>query len=188
MQIHQFQASYQPEQDRVLVRVNTFSGEELRFWLTRRLTLRLFPYISQMSKQRLLTSPAATSHDGANACALAEFAKQEVLQRADFNKPFDSHGADLPLGQTPMLTTAVHIAPATGDSYRLKFEERVADGAGTRSIELTLEPPLLVGLLHVLEKVLEQTDWGVVNPASDHPEESSALDLFEAAVPTKYLN
>ena len=34
--INQLQMSYSPEEDRVLLRLNTTSAEEFRFWLTRR--------------------------------------------------------------------------------------------------------------------------------------------------------
>ena len=34
MQIHQMSVSYLPEQDRILMRVNTVEGEEMRMWLT----------------------------------------------------------------------------------------------------------------------------------------------------------
>ena len=36
MNIHQLSVTYLPEQDRILARVNTTAGEEMRLWLTRR--------------------------------------------------------------------------------------------------------------------------------------------------------
>ena len=41
MQIHQMSVTYLPEQDRILMRINTTEGEEMRMWLTRRLMVGL---------------------------------------------------------------------------------------------------------------------------------------------------
>ena len=35
MQIHQLSVSYQAEQDRLLLRVSSTDGQEMRLWLTR---------------------------------------------------------------------------------------------------------------------------------------------------------
>ena len=41
MHIHQLNVSHVERQDRLLLRLNTQTAEEFRFWLTRRMTLRL---------------------------------------------------------------------------------------------------------------------------------------------------
>ena len=41
--INQLQMSYSPEEDRVLLRLNTTSAEEFRFWLTRRYCQLMVP-------------------------------------------------------------------------------------------------------------------------------------------------
>ena len=43
MNIHQLSARYNQEQDRILVRINSTEGTEMRLWFTRRLTLALWP-------------------------------------------------------------------------------------------------------------------------------------------------
>jgi hypothetical protein len=193
VQIHQFQASYQAEQDRILLRLNTRSGEELRLWLTRRMIKSLLPHMAQAATR--LTPPATPSspgnHDGTRPDALAEFRKQEVLQQSDFRTPFDAEAALLPLGHEPLLTTAIHVTALSEASWSLTFDGHTPGTPGTRSIELTLESALLLGLVHVIDTVLQHADWGLRSSAAETPPKSASQDLSDAwasALPPKYLN
>src|SRR5438132_14300109 len=102
MKIHQLSVNYIAEQDRVLVRINTAASEEVRLWLTRRLMLGLWPLLSRLLTQHLLKLEAAgTSLDAAGEDLkkmLADFRKEEFLQEADFETPYDDNQAVLPLG------------------------------------------------------------------------------------------
>jgi hypothetical protein len=66
------------------VRLNTHAGEELRLWLTRRMVKNLFPHMLQASAELAAPPALVASHDGADRRALAEFKKQETLQKTDF--------------------------------------------------------------------------------------------------------
>ena len=92
MQIHQMSVSYLPEQDRILMRINTMEGEETRLWLTRRLMVGLWPLLSKLltEHQHKLES-AGASLTGATPelkKMLADFRKEEFLQHADFDTPY----------------------------------------------------------------------------------------------------
>ena len=188
MKIHQLQASYQMEQDRVLVRLNTLSGEELRLWLTRRLIRNLFPHMMQAATALTDTQAPLVSHDGADRAALTQFRKQESLQQADFDTPFNTEASVLPMGKEPLLATAVHITPSEDGSLRIGFEEKIPDTAGVRSFEVTLDPPLLHGFMHLLELTLKHADWGIQLVKQNPPNDAHAMDAFAAAEPPKYLN
>ena len=54
MQIHQMSVTYLPEQDRILLRINTTEGEETRMWLTRRLMVGLWPLLTKLLTDHLL--------------------------------------------------------------------------------------------------------------------------------------
>ena len=92
MQIHQLSVTYLAEQDRILLRVNTHRGEEMRMWLTRRLMVGLWPLLSKLLTEHLLKlESAGASLEGADAelkKMLAEFRKEEFLQHADFDTPY----------------------------------------------------------------------------------------------------
>lgn len=186
--IHQLQAAYQIEQDRILVRINTHAGEELRLWLTRRMVKNLFPHMIKACTELVSTLPQQASHDGADSRALTEFSKQESLRQADFQTPFDNQALTLPMGDEPLLATTVHIATSAGGTLRLGFEEKLPAGAKTRSFEVTLSPTLLHGLLHLLETALKQADWGLTLGEVEKHKNAQLLDAFATAEPPRYLN
>ena len=49
MNIHQLSVTFVNEQDRLLVRVNSTDGEELRVWFTRRLMRDLLPLLTRIA-------------------------------------------------------------------------------------------------------------------------------------------
>lgn len=48
-QLHQVNASYIPEQDRLLLKINTTGQTEFRFWITRRYLALLWQVLRQMA-------------------------------------------------------------------------------------------------------------------------------------------
>jgi hypothetical protein len=176
MQIHQMSVTYLPEQDRILMRINTVEGEEMRMWLTRRLMVGLWPLMTRMLTEHLLKlESAGASLSGANPelkKMLAEFRKEEFLQHADFETPYKEGQQRLPLGEEPLLVTDVDATPLAGGPLRLNFNERAAGGdAKPRSFQLEMQPKLVQGLMHLLEQALQQSQWRepFVPPAAAEP-------------------
>lgn len=176
------------EHDRILVRLNTHAGEELRLWLTRRMVKNLFPHMIEASTQLVNPQTQPASHDGANSRALTQFRRQESLQQADFNTPFNTQVSVLPIGSEPLLATTVHITAGESGSLRIGFEENVPGVAASRSFEVTLGPSLLHGFLHLLESALKHADWGITLGEVGALDETRPTDAFAAAVPPRYLN
>lgn len=155
--------SYLPEQDRVLLRVNTTEGEEMRLWLTRRLLAGLWPLLTRLLSDHLLRTEAAGSlldrDDESLRSMLADFRKEEFLRHADFDTPFREADSRLPLGEEPLLVTDVDASASPAGQLRLGFNERPAQGASPRSFQLELEPRLMQGLMHLLDQALAQAQW-----------------------------
>ena len=87
MNIHQLSVIYVDEQDRILVRVNTLQGQELRFWFTRRLTLGLMPLLDRAVTDHVARQGGpATSHvaamDDLSRKAVAQFQRGAQARRA----------------------------------------------------------------------------------------------------------
>jgi hypothetical protein len=182
MNIHQLSVTYLPEQDRILARINTTAGEEMRLWLTRRLMVGLWPLLSKVMTGHLLRLEAAgSSLETAGEelkSMLADFRKQEFLQSADFDTPYQENQASLPLGEEPLLVTDVDAAPLPNGRLRLSFNEGTQDKAAVaepRRFEMEMEPRLMQGLLHLLEQALTQSRWrepfqpAPANEDSTHP-------------------
>jgi hypothetical protein len=164
MQIHQMSVTYLPEQDRILMRINTTEGEEMRMWLTRRLMVGLWPLMSKLLTEHLLKlESAGASLSGANPelkKMLADFRKEEFLQHADFDTPYKEGQHRLPLGEEPLLVTDVDATPLSSGPLRLNFNERPPQGdAKPRSFQMEMQPKLMQGLMHLLDQALLQSQW-----------------------------
>jgi hypothetical protein len=192
MQIHQLSVTYQAEQDRVLLRVNSTGGDEMRLWLTRRLMLGLWPLLTKLQTDQVLKMEAAGTEleraDEELRRMLAEFRKEELLQRADFQTPYEDK-PNLPLGAEPLLVTDVDASPLPNGRLRLGFNERaaVSGGAKPRGFQVELDPKLTQGLMHLLDQALANAQWregfaGIVVP----PVEGETADAVDAR--PRYLN
>ena len=193
MQIHQMSVTYLPEQDRILMRINTVEGEEMRMWLTRRLMVGLWPLLTKLLTEHLLKlESAGASLAGANPelkKMLADFRKEEFLQHADFDTPYQEGQQRLPLGEEPLLVTDVDAAPLTNGPLRLNFNERPPSGdTKPRSFQMEMQPKLMQGLMHLLDQALLQSQWRepFVAPA-ERPELAGGDDGTEPRRP-RYLN
>ncbi len=167
MNIHQLSVNYLQEQDRILARVNTTDGAELRLWLTRRLTLGLMPLLQKLvtehvAKQEALKSPGMSPTAAADARTkemLAEFKKEASLQKSDFKTPFKEQPAQLPLGAKPLLVTEVNVTPLANGQLQMAFSEKLPNTPNPRSFQVALEATLIHGFVHLLEKALAASMW-----------------------------
>ena len=192
MKIHQLSVTYLAEQDRILVRINTASAEEMRLWLTRRLLLGLWPLLSRLMTRHLLKLEAAgTSLDTADEDLkkmLADFRKEEFLRDADFDTPYQENQSALPLGDEPLLVTDVDAAPLPNGRLRLSFNERPPGTDKPRSFQMEMEPKLMQGLMHLLDQALARSQWREAFGAPQAVEEAMAEDDHTAPRKPRYLN
>ncbi|WBY01713.1 hypothetical protein PE066_20035 [Ramlibacter tataouinensis] len=193
MQIHQLSVTYQAEQDRILLRVNSTGGEEMRMWLTRRLMHGLWPLLGRLHTDQVIkTEPSASAVEGGDEelkRMFAEFRKEEFLQKADFETPYqDKH--KLPLGSEPLLVTDVDATPLADARLRLAFNERasVSGAAKARGFQMELDPKLMQGLMHLLEQSLARSQWRdpFTTPALPAPADAAEPGL--AGERPRYLN
>jgi hypothetical protein len=191
MQIHQMSVTYLPEQDRIMMRINTTEGEEMRMWLTRRLMVGLWPLLSKLLTEHLLKlESAGASLSGATPelkKMLAEFRKEEFLQHADFDTPYKEGPQRTPLGEEPLLVTDVDATPLANGPLRLNFNERPPSTGDTkpRSFQMEMQPKLMQGLMHLLDQALLQSQWR--EPFVPVTASEPAADEGDATRP-RYLN
>ena len=171
MNIHQLSVNYLQEQDRILVRINTTAGEELRLWFTRRLSLGLLPLLAKIVADQTARLEAvkpgtimpSASFDTQTKHMLAEFKREELLQKADFSTPYKEQAAKLPLGTEPLLITEVNVTPLPTGQLQIKFNEKIplTDGNNSqqRGFQVSLEQNLVHGFLHLLGKAVEVSQW-----------------------------
>lgn len=181
MQIHQFAAAYQPEEDRILLRANSAEGEEVALWLTRRLMDRLWPRLQALSTEALLR------HDVQAAVAeaptplrqmLADYRKAELLAGADFSTPYQAvrHGAPEAaeprrLWPRPLLVTQVELQAEAQGALQLRFSENFGHTTEMASFQMHLDRLAAQGVLHLLEQALRESQWiaAIGGPAAAAP-------------------
>ena len=200
MQIHQFQVSYLAEQDRILVRMNSTEGQEQRLWLTRRMLLGLYPHLEQTSAQLAIADAPPVGHDGGAHAAVEAFQRQELLDRTDFDTPFQSPQPVFSDEDQPLLVTAAHIQKQK-DTLSVRFEETLPGMPESRQLEIHLGSDTLIALLHVIGLALQNSGWNLPAPTHTPTSPAAAQTLvieqdatdsdwgaFADAVPPKYLN
>ena len=169
MNIHQLSARYNQEQDRILLRINSTEGAEMRLWLTRRLTLALWPTLNKAVAEHIARQDDGTAHlrDDASKKMLADFQREAMLKDADFATPYQdipevSEAAAttaLPLGSAPLLVTEVRITPVANGPLKIAFNEQLVGQGNGRGFQVELAPPLVHGLVQLLERALHQSAW-----------------------------
>jgi hypothetical protein len=184
--------SYQPEQDRILVRVNTSDNMELQYWFTRRLTLGLLPLLDRaVTEHAAIAGGTATTHMAADnpaaKKAMAEFARAETMRRADFSTPYQTPDASQPLFDSPLLITDVSIAPLAGAQLRMSCTEKLGNSTQPeRRFELALSQQLSHAFMHLLERAVLASQWR--KTGSDDSSAASGLSPAGPAIKPDYLN
>ncbi len=164
MKIHQLSVTYLREQDRLLVRINTSDAEELRLWFTRRLMLELWPMMHKVLTDQIVSRESSITSGAADEDMkqmLADFRKQEFLQAADFDTPYNEQQARLPLGEEPLLVTDLAITHLADSMVALEFHENPPGGDNPRSFRLELDPQLMQGFVHLVDQALTQASWAL---------------------------
>ena len=162
MHIHQLNLSHNDRHDRLLLRLNTQSGEEFRFWLTRRLTLRLLPVLQQTLGRIESNQPQMLAPDPASQQILTELKRDAFLQKADFKTPYVEQAQQWPLGEEPMLVTDVQMQ-LQGTGVLLTLQDKGGTGrenaAQVQSCQLNLQPSLVHGLIHLIQQAMTRAEW-----------------------------
>lgn len=179
MEIHQLSLQYQREQDRILMRFNTTSREELRLWLTRLLLKGWWPMLlGEVPAPAPSESPEAAAtpaeQSGQATPPIQAMPAPAPTPRADYSQPFRADYVTLPLGETPLLVTEIS-QQRRGDKLAISFLERLDPQAPGRTVEVEFEPGLQQGLRQLLTLTLGQTDWNL--PGTPAEPSSTGTDL-----------
>lgn len=166
MKLNQMTARYEPEQDRILLRINTHDQEELRVWFTRRVCLTLWPRVQQVVTDRVAQAAArdparraAATADEQTRQMLADFHREQSLASADLRTPFRTDARQFPLGNDPLLLTEIGLSNRPDGRLRVELVERLPGQAQPRSFRMNLEDGNLQGLMHLLDQALKKSGW-----------------------------
>lgn len=159
MDLHQIQITYQAEEDRLLCRTSFKAADgslqEVRAWLTRRLTRRLWSAtIDALETQVGLDKPHA-SHASADIVGMEHHAHvEEIRDSGSFNAPYRSDIGSYPLGEAPILVADVNFTLNPGLPIRMNLAPTQGYG-----IELAFTLSVLHGFCSLLREAALKSDW-----------------------------
>lgn len=179
MQIHQLSVSHDEVQDRLLVRLNTQDEHEYRFWLTRRMALRLLPAMNQSLVRLEATQPGVAASDPNAQQILTEIKRDAFLQTADFATPYAAKAQQLPLGTEPLLVTDAQLTLQSNGSLEVVFQQKM--GHAIQSCHLNLHVQLVHGLIHLVTETMVKADWEMATPTANSTEASPPSTIGPAA-------
>lgn len=151
---NQINLSYDPAEDRILIRA-TEQGREYRAWWTRRLALRIHKLFSEHD---FPTENEATHLQPEQKQSLGVMEKQGAVQEADFATPFQEDAVQYPLGEAGILVQRVDIKT---EGKVVKFIMLPAEGEG---MTLALPPGQRYSFEHMLQKVMIAGEWIATKP------------------------
>jgi hypothetical protein len=150
MRLHQIRIDYHQEQDRLLLRVSTDEGSELRFWLTRRFVKGLWAALMKMAE---VVGEARTQPDPNVRKAMLEFEHDKAVRQADFATPYKAP-ANLPLGAEPVLVTRLRAQPDGRGNAVLALHPSQGQG-----MDLAMDTMLLHSFTRLVQGAVGKTDW-----------------------------
>jgi len=146
MSLSQMNAGYDSLEDRILFRLNTTSGEEYRFFLTRRITFQLVG-----GAEAKIIEILERDHGKKTAQAIAEFKQEAATRQTNFNVEFKKT-EHFPLGATPLLVMFVDWV----FDKQIKIKLGLKDG---RVLSLNLSESLLRSMSMLLQRMIQQAKW-----------------------------
>ncbi len=181
MNVHQLSIAYVPQQDRLLVRVNTNEGQELQVWITRRIALGLSPLLDKAVVEQAATRTTPGSRrmaplDQQAKQAIAQFQRVESLQKADFATPYGSGEKKRPVFEQPLVVTDIALTPLGNGQLQLAFAEKPGTDQAPRGFQLALGDQLQHAFVHLLERAILQSQWrdGVASGGAGSGQDDSA--------------
>lgn len=149
--INQIQMSYVPEEDRVLLRLNTADAEEFRFWITRRYTALLAHAIGA---HRAADPDLGSQVSSEDRKTVEQFKQQAAEAGANFSEGFQP-SESYPLGSQPLLAHKLSYR-VEGGKLVLTIEPKTGQG-----INLTLDNQLNFNFSKLLHTAVEKAEWGL---------------------------
>jgi hypothetical protein len=159
MDLHQIQVTYQPEDDRILLRVSCRADdgalEEIRAWLTRRVVKSLWTgLLRSLDSWVKLTKPQA-AHASTEILSMEYQASvSEIKASGNFDKPFESEVDRYPFGDTPLLVTGVQFHLDAAEAIRASFSRSEQEG-----FEVHFSQKAMHGFSKLLQEAAENADW-----------------------------
>lgn len=159
MELHQIQVSYRPEEDRILCRTS-FKAEdggfqEIRAWLTRRMTKLLWAGIIEVLEKQVALDKPQASHASADIVGMEHYASvEEIRDSGSFATPYSNDITSFPIGEAPILVSTVNFNLNPGQPIRMNLVP--VEGYG---FEIAFNQQVLHGFCSLLRDTVQKAEW-----------------------------
>lgn len=154
--IQQLNIGYNPEQDRLLLRVGLSDDSELVVWLTYRIARQLWQLFN---KDANLPTAGSINPDAVPASAVEQFGKEvqaaQALKNMDFATEYQPRKQKL--ADEILLVKALKL---TGGESR-QLEMICVNGV---SVKVNMGSPLILALCNMLQMAAKQASWDIGAP------------------------
>ena len=155
--INQIQMSFNPAEDRILLRMNTVDAAGFQFWLTRRYVRLLWPVLlGMLAKDEQIT----TQRTDMAKNEVLSFQQQDAVQKMDYSQEFTAESAR-PLGDVPLLLEKIAVNDRENGEQVLCMHPSTGQG-----VELALNQTLLHSICKLLQDTASKADWDLDLPQS----------------------
>ncbi|HYD95443.1 MAG TPA: hypothetical protein VEC01_08965 [Noviherbaspirillum sp.] len=159
MELHQIQLTYQPEEDRVLwrtsFRADDGSLQEIRAWLTRRMTGQLWGGLVEVMERQVALDKPHAAHARSDIVGMEHHASVDAMRESgSFGSAFQEDVAGFPLGAAPFLVTTVNFGQEAGKPIRMNLVPTEGHG-----FEVALPAQVLHGFCSLLRDAVAKADW-----------------------------
>lgn len=166
IKIEQFNISFDPEQDRLLLRFRLSTADEFRFWLTRRYVNLLWGVLIKISEEFSIQKAPS---DRQLRNTLSELAHDNAINNADFSNVYQE-GRHFPLGETPILLAKISVAPLQTGTQILTLLPQTGQG-----INISVDENLLHVLAGLIQEAARKAEWGLDLRVASDPDNALAI-------------
>lgn len=147
---HQVQLKFVPEEDRLLLRINTKEKELLEFFITRRFLKVVWTPLSQV----LLSDPAFKAYDEPAQKAVFAFEHEKKMTGASVEKKFEETETTKLMASTPLLLTTAQVLTLPDNMKALGLKDQQG-----RGITLNSNAPALHFIYRLLLATVPTVGW-----------------------------
>jgi len=149
--INQIQASYQPSEDRILLKIKTLNEQVYLAWITRRFMKLLIPVLHGQHP--------TTGKDlfDTKTSQVQQVQKEQTQMQGDYSSQYVTpENPNYPLGETPILLAKITFKDIYTDNSQLIFEPEKGQG-----VVLPYHADLLGPLMKIFSQALNAADWSL---------------------------
>lgn len=165
--ISQMQMLYNPEEDRILFRVNTTAGQQFRFWITRRYAALLL----RVLKEHVDSDPDVSAQGSPEAKeAVRSFKQEKAVQSANFKDEFREESAEMPLGEEALLAYRLQYNIKEG-VLNLGIQPKTGQG-----ISMVINQQINSSLTQLLAAAIRKAEWNLVARRAAPPQSDRVIN------------